>query len=232
MPLPAFRRWLPVGARTVPSTVWSARGSRWRARPVTLAALLVGLWTFGSGEALLIEAGIGNSPWTVFAEGIKVQTGITIGTATLLTSAAILLVWPFLRERPGLGTVANAVVVALSIDVMTWLLPSTDAPALQLLLVLAGIAGVGVGSGLYLTCNLGPGPRDGLMTGLHRVLGQPVARVRTAIEVAAVTAGWALGGTVGLGTVLFALLVGFGVSLGLAAAAAVGTRPAAANVHE
>lgn len=218
----ASRRWLPAGARTVPATRWSARGSRWRAGPGTLLVLVAGLWIFGTGEALLIEAGIGNSPWTVFAEGLGEQAGVSIGTATFATSGAILLAWPLLGERPGLGTLANAVVVALSIDVMSGVLPPADRPVLELLLVLAGIASIGVGSGLYLTCNLGPGPRDGLMTGLHRVLGRPVARVRLGIEVTVVTAGWLLGGTVGLGTVLFALLVGYAVSVGLAAAAAAG----------
>lgn len=180
--------------------------------------LLGGLWVFGTGEALLIEAGIGNSPWTVFADGLGEQIGISIGAATFATSVAILLTWPALRERPGLGTVANAVVIAVAIDAMRPVLPAPDAPALALLQVLAGIAAIGIGSGLYLTCNVGPGPRDGLMTGLHRRLDQPVAAVRTVIEVCAVAAGWMLGGTVGAGTVLFALLVGYAVALGLALA--------------
>lgn len=212
---------LPRGARSVPATSWSASGSRWRARPTTLVVLVAGLWLFGSGEAMLIEAGIGNSPWTVFSEGLGDRVGISIGAATFATSAAILLVWPLLRERPGLGTLANAVVIAVALDVMLPVLPQPDAAWLQIVQTLAGIAMVGVGSGLYLTCNLGPGPRDGLMTGLHRVLDQPVARVRLAIEVSVVAVGWALGGTVGVGTVLFALLIGSAVALGLAAAAAV-----------
>jgi uncharacterized membrane protein YczE len=212
------RRWLPIGARTVPVTPWSASGSRWRARPLTLAVLLVGLWIFGTGDAALIEAGIGNSPWTVLAQGLGEQVGISIGAATLAVSIAILATWPLLGERPGLGTLANAVVIAVAIDVMSPVLPTPEAPVLQVLQVLVGIAGIGVGSGMYLTCNLGPGPRDGLMTGLHRALDQPVARVRLVIEVSAVAGGWALGGTVGAGTVLFALLVGYAVSLGLAAA--------------
>lgn len=210
---------LPRGARSVPDTPWSARGSRWRARPATLAVLLAGLWVFGSGEALMIEAGVGNSPWTVFAEGLGEQVGISIGAATFATSAAILLTWFWLDEGPGLGTVANAVVVAVAIDVMTPVLPHPDAFVVEVLQVLGGIVAIGVGSGLYLTCNLGPGPRDGLMTGLGRRFDQPVARVRLAIELTAVTAGWLLGGTIGLGTVLFAVLVGYAVSLGLAAAA-------------
>lgn len=204
------------GARTVPTTRWSATGSRWRARPATLLTLVAGLWLFGTGDAMLIDAGIGNSPWTVFAEGLGEQVGISVGAATFATSVAILLSWPLLRERPGLGTIANAVVIAVAIDAMRPVLPDPGAPVAELAQTLAGIALVGLGSGLYLTCHLGPGPRDGLMTGLQRVTGRPVATIRLGIEVAAVTAGWLLGGTVGLGTVLFALLVGYAVSLGLA----------------
>lgn len=210
------RRRLPQGARSVPRTPWSA-GSRWRARPMTLAVLAAGLWLFGTGEALLVEAGIGNSPWTVFAEGLADQIGVSIGTALLLTSIAVLLAWLPLRERPGLGTVANAVIIAVALDAMRPVLPSPEATGLSVLQTLAGIALVGLGSGLYLTCHLGPGPRDGLMTGLHHRLDQPVARVRLGIEIVVTAAGWALGGTVGLGTVLFALLIGRAVALALAA---------------
>ncbi|MFL5846608.1 MAG: YczE/YyaS/YitT family protein [Solirubrobacteraceae bacterium] len=208
---------LPRGARSVPATPWSAR-SRWRARPSTIAVLLLGLWLFGTGEALLIEAGIGNSPWTVFAEGLGDQVGISIGAATFATSLAILLSWPLLHERPGLGTLANAVVVAVAIDVMRPVMPRPGPLGLEVVQVLAGIGAIGIGSGLYLTCNLGPGARDGLMTALHRILDQPVARIRMAIEVTAVAAGWALGGTVGAGTIMFALLIGWAVSMGLALA--------------
>jgi uncharacterized protein len=219
-----MRRRLPRGAHGVPVTRWSARGTRWRPRPLTFAVLLLGLWAFGTGEAALVEAGIGNSPWTVFAQGLGEQVGISIGAATFVASSAILLCWPLLRERPGLGTLANAVVIAVAIDVMLPVLPQPGNVVAQVAQVLAGIVAIGVGSGLYLTCYLGPGPRDGLMTGLHRRLDLPVARVRLGLELVAVTAGWALGGTVGAGTVLFALLVGYTVSLGLAAASATGGR--------
>ena len=201
----------------MPTAPWSAEGTRWRARPETLAVLVGGLWLFGTGDAMLIDAGIGNSPWTVFAEGLGEQVGISVGAATFVTSVAILLLWLPLHERPGLGTLANAVVIAVAIDAMRPVLPDPEAPVAELAQTLLGIAFVGIGSGLYLTCNLGPGPRDGLMTGLQRVTGRPVAHIRLGIEVTAVTAGWLLGGTVGVGTVLFALLVGYAVSLGLAA---------------
>ena len=207
---------LPTGARGVPAAPWSARGSRWRARPITLLVLAVGLWLFGTGETALIEAGIGNSPWTVFAQGLADHLGVSIGAATFITSAVIILLWLPLRERPGLGTVANAVIIAVAIDTMIPILPNPHSHGPQLLQVLAGIATTGIGSGLYLTANLGPGPRDGLMTGLYRRFGIPVARGRLGIEAVAVSVGWALGGTVGLGTVLWALLIGYAVSLGLA----------------
>ena len=217
-----MRRLVPSGARTVPTTPWSASGSRWRARPSTLAVLAGGLWIFGTGEAAMVDAGIGVSPWTVLAEGIGEQVGISIGVATFAVSALVLLSWIGLKERPGLGTLANAVIIAIAIDAMRPVLPDPEAPVLQLLQVLLGIAAIGIGSGLYLTANLGPGPRDGLMTGLNRRFGIPVGRVRMGIEVTVLVAGWLLGGTVGVGTVLFALGVGYAVSLGLALAARAG----------
>ena len=211
---------LPQGARTVPRVPWSAQGSRWRARPSTLLVLAVGLWIFGTGEALMVDAGIGVSPWTVLAQGISRQAGWSIGVSTFVVSAAVLLAWLPLRERPGLGTLANAVIIAIAIDVMRPVLPDPGSVVPQLAQVLTGIAFIGIGSGLYLTANLGPGPRDGLMTGLHRAFGVRVGRVRLLIELSALVAGWALGGTVGVGTVLFALLVAHAVALGLGAAAA------------
>jgi uncharacterized membrane protein YczE len=215
--LPPFLRRL-APARSVPVTPWRAP-SRWRASPLTLAILVVGLWLFGSGEALLVDAGIGVSPWTVLAQGVGKRAGIDIGLATFLVSAAVLALWVPLRERPGLGTFANAVVIAVAIGVTVRLLPGPDQPAWQLIEVLAGIALIGLGSGLYLTTALGPGPRDGLMTGLHRRTGVPVTPVRLALELTVLVAGWLLGGTVGLGTVLFALLVGPAVGYGLGAMA-------------
>jgi uncharacterized membrane protein YczE len=210
--LPFLRRLVP--ARTIPLTPWRAP-SRWRAHPLTVVVLLVGLWLFGTGEAFLVDAGIGVSPWTTLAQGIGVQTGIGIGLATFLVSAAVLLLWVPLRERPGLGTVSNAVVVALALGVMVPLLPTPEPVAAQVAWVLIGTAAIGLGSGLYLTTALGPGPRDGLMTGLHRRTGLPVTPVRLAIELSVLGVGWLLGGSVGVGTVLFALLVGPAVGYGL-----------------
>lgn len=214
------RRWL-APARSVPVTRWRAPG-RWRASPTTLVILVVGLWLFGTGEALLVDAGLGVSPWTVLAQGLDAQAGIGIGWATFFTSVVVLLLWIPLRERPGLGTLTNVVVIALALGVSAPLLPSPAGLGWQLAEVITGIAMIGLGSGMYLTCGLGPGPRDGWMTGLHHRTGLPVALVRVVIEVAVLAVGWLLGGTVGLGTVAFALLIGPSVGYGLRLAGAVG----------
>ncbi len=182
--------------------------------PPTLARLLIGLWIFGTGEACLVLAALGNSPWTVLAEGLSEQTSVGIGEVTIAISFVVLLLWIPLRQRPGLGTILNAIVVGIAIGV-TLQVVSQQAGRLEirLALVAGGIALVGVGSGLYLTSRLGPGPRDGLMTGLHAKTGRSLRLVRTVIEVAVTVAGAALGGTVGLGTLAFALLIGPSVQL-------------------
>lgn len=204
-----------IPSRTIPRTRWRSEGSRWRASPATLVVLVGGLWIFGTGEAMLVDAALGNAPWTVFAQGVSVRSGLSIGVATFFTSVAVLLLWIPLRERPGLGTVANAVVIATALQIMIEVLPGPEAFGWRLLQVIVGIALVGVGSGLYLTTNLGPGPRDGLMTGIHVRTGIAVTPVRLGIEVVVLIVGWLLGGTVGLGTLLFALLIGPSVGYGL-----------------
>jgi uncharacterized membrane protein YczE len=203
-----------VPSRNIPITRWRSQ-HRWRARPATIAILIIGLWLFGTGEAMLVNAGIGVSPWTVFAEGLAARLSLPIGMTTLLTSLAVLALWLPLRERPGLGTIANALVIALALQVMIEILPTPTEFGWQLALVIGGIASIGLGSGLYLTTNLGPGPRDGLMTGLHERTGIAVTPVRLTIEVLVLVAGWLLGGTVGLGTVMFALFIGPSVGYGL-----------------
>jgi uncharacterized membrane protein YczE len=208
-----LRRWL-APARSVPVTRWRAT-SRWKGSPSTVAILLVGLWLFGTGEALLVDSELGVSPWTVLAEGVDLQSGIGIGWATFLISLVVLLLWIPLRERPGLGTLANAVVIALALGVTAPLLPGPTTVGWQAAEVVGGIALIGLGSGLYLTCGLGPGPRDGWMTGVHQRSGVPIALVRALIEITVLGAGWALGGTVGIGTVAFALFIGPSVGYGL-----------------
>jgi len=208
-----WRRVVP--SRTIPRTRWRSEGSRWCTGPGTFVILIVGLWLFGTGEAMLVDAALGNAPWTVFAQGIAVRTGIAIGLSTFVTSVVVLLMWIPLREKPGLGTIANAIVIALALQVMIGVLPTPESLGWRLAQVVTGIVLVGIGSGLYLTTNLGPGPRDGLMTGIHERTGIAVTPVRLSIEVIVLAVGWILGGTVGVGTVLFAVLIGPSVGYGL-----------------
>ena len=190
-------------------------GSRWRPTPPQLVQVLVGLWLFGVGDALVVASELGNSPWTVLAEGVSVHTPLSIGAATFAISLAVLLCWIPLRERPGLGTVLNAIVIGIAIDATLALLPPIESIALRWVSLLGGIAVVGLGSGLYLTAALGPGPRDGIMTGIHRRRGWPIAAVRACIELTAVTIGFLLGGTAGIGSLSFALLIGPAVAFSL-----------------
>ncbi|HEX4654553.1 MAG TPA: hypothetical protein VH274_02300 [Mycobacteriales bacterium] len=202
--------------RAIPRVPWSAT-DRWRPRPSTLVVLLVGLWLFGTGEALLVASHLGNTPWTVLAQGVSRHSALSIGEATFAISLVVLLAWIPLRERPGLGTIANAVVIAVAIDAMLRVLPQPHAEVGRLVEVVAAIACIGIGSGLYLTTWLGPGPRDGWMTGLARRTGVPIATVRLSIELTALVSGWLLDGRVGLGTVVFALTIGYAVSLSMTA---------------
>jgi uncharacterized membrane protein YczE len=193
------------------------------------ARLLPGLWIFGTGEACLVHSRLGNSPWTVLAEGVSKHTALAIGTATIVISGLVMLAWIPLRQRPGIGTIANAILIGVAIDVMLPLLPGPGGIVTRYAFVVVGIALVGLGSGLYLTANLGPGPRDGLMTGLHFRTGRSLRLIRTLIEGSALAVGWALGGRVGVGTVAFALLVGPAVQ---AAVHALGGLQPIANVGD
>jgi uncharacterized membrane protein YczE len=200
-------------ALTVPKTSWSAGESNWKVSPKTFLVLVFGLWLFGTGEALIIDASLGQSPWTVLADGLAQTLNLTIGQTTFLTSVIVLLLWIPLKRKPGLGTVMNILVIAVAIDVMIPILPSPESVFAQSVQVLVGIMLTGIASALYITCNVGPGPRDGLMTGLNEKTGVRVGRVRTAIEVVVLTIGWLLGGVVGVGTLLFALLIGQSVAI-------------------
>mgnify|MGYP001254821843 FL=1 len=196
-------------AKDVPVTWWSSTDPMEpRPKPSTLLILCVGLWIFGTGDAVIVAAGVGNTPWTVLAEGIALMTDRTIGQATFFVSVAVLLLWIPLREKPGIGTILNAVLIAVAIEYMLPVLPTPEGGLESLLQVIGGIALVGIGSGIYLTANLGPGPRDGWMTGMRRVSGYPIGNVRAAIEISVVAIGWSLGGTVGIGTVIFAVMIG------------------------
>lgn len=177
--------------------------------------LMLGLLIFGLGEALLVTAGVGVSPWTVLAEGVTVQTQWTLGWATFVISAVVLLLWIPLKQTPGIGTILNTIIVAM---VLEHSLPYLPAPQSILLAVLQSAAGVlitGAGGAIYLIANLGPGPRDGVMTGVQKVSGLPLAHVRSTLEITVVAVGWMLGGTAGLGTLLFAFGIGPSLALGL-----------------
>lgn len=188
----------------------------WRTSPARVVRLIVGLWVFGTGDALIVRSALGNSPWTVFAEGLSIQTPMSIGAATIVTGLALFAIWVPLHVRPGLGTLLNAILIGVAIDVTLLLVEEPRSLAVRVVLLLGGIAAVGIGSGLYLGTAHGPGPRDGLMTGLHRRTGRPIALVRALIELSALVTGWLLGGTLGLGTVAFALLIGPSVQAGIA----------------
>jgi len=186
-------------------------------RPRTLTYLILGLVLFGLGEAMLIASGAGVSPWMVLAQGIAGKLGWSIGFATMIVSFVVLLFWIPLRRKPGMGTILNALIIAFMIDFSLPYLPHPDFLLWQLMQAGLGVLVVGIASGIYLTANLGAGPRDGLMTGLQAVTGMPIAWIRIALEVSVVSAGWYLGGVVGLGTVLFALGVGPCVAIGILA---------------
>jgi len=177
--------------------------------------LFFGLIIFGIGESLLVLSTLGNSPWVVLAEGISINSNLNIGETTFLTSLVVLLLWIPLKQKPGFGTIMNIVGIATALEISLRVIPYQDQILFQLLFVFIGIGLVGVGSALYITCGLGTGPRDGLMTGLHYKTGVRVGRVRLAIEIVVLTLGAILGGTLGIGTALFALLIGQSVAVGL-----------------
>jgi len=183
-----------------------ARGRARLARRLT--QLYVGLVLFGVSMALLVEARLGVMPWDVLHQGLARRSGLTLGTITVIVGVVVLLMWVPLRERPGLGTVSNVLVIGVSVDAALVLLPTPDAVWARAVLAVAGIVLNAVATALYIGARFGPGPRDGLMTGLVRRTGASVGLVKTSIEVGVVAAGWLLGGTVGVATVVFALTVG------------------------
>ncbi|WP_411976300.1 YczE/YyaS/YitT family protein [Sulfitobacter faviae] len=205
-----------LSVTSVPRLRWSSPKA-FTLRPpfASMVFLVLGLVMFGLGEALLVTAGVGVSPWTVFAEGVTRITGWSLGFATFLISAVVLLLWIPLMQTPGIGTILNAVIVALVLEYALPILPHFDSYLANAMLALTGVFVTGFGGAIYLVANLGPGPRDGLMTGLQRVTGKPIALVRMSIELSVVAIGWALGGTLGLGTLLFAVGIGPAMAIGM-----------------
>ncbi|WEO76972.1 hypothetical protein BJQ94_16700 [Cryobacterium sp. SO2] len=173
-----------------------------------LLQLLIGLFLYGIGIALILRGAIGVAPWDVLTQGIDSHAHLGFGLVTTIISGFVLLLWIPLRQRLGIGTVANALLVGPSADVGLWLIPADLDLWVRVLLFASGLLLLAVASGIYIGANLGPGPRDGLMTGLHARTGWPIWAVRTGIEGSVLAIGWVLGGNVGVGTVLFALLVG------------------------
>ena len=202
-------------SRTIPHTSWTAR-NRWAVTPTNFPILIFGLAIFGLGEALLIQSSIGNSPWSVFAQGLSLHTPFTIGECTALISVGVLALWIPLREKPGFGTICNIIVIALFVQIgVEWFPKLQNNILLQILFCLIGIGLVGAGSALYITCGMGPGPRDGLMTSIHKRTGIRISRARLSIEITVLIIGKLLGGTLGIGTAMFALFIGAAIATNL-----------------
>jgi uncharacterized membrane protein YczE len=202
--------------KSVPQASWSSeKPLNFSPSPITVLILCFGLTLFGLGESLIITAGAGMSPWTVLAEGLSISTNLSIGSLTFLISLAVLLLWIPLKQMPGIGTLLNVIIIAAVIEWSLPYLPHPEHYGLKILQAFVGTLLVGFASGIYLIANLGPGPRDGLMTGFQRITGFPIAWVRASIEIVVVTIGWTLGGSIGLATIIFAFGIGPAVSVGL-----------------
>ena len=202
--------------KKVPNLSWSSSNPlNFKPNKKTLIYLILGLSLFAIGETLLITANQGVSPWTVLAQGISFQTNLSIGITTFIVSLVVLILWYPLKQKPGLGTILNIILISIIIDLSTPILPYPKSFLFQIIQSIVAVFIVGLGSAFYLTANLGPGPRDGLMTGLQALTNQPIALIRTIIEVSAVCLGFYLGGIVGIGTLLFAFGIGPTVSIGI-----------------
>ena len=205
-----------LSIKKVPKTYWSSsKPFNFKPRFSTLFFLCLGLSLFGLGEGLLIVSFTGASPWSVLAQGISLNIDYSIGTITLFVSIAVLILWIPLKQKPGIGTILNALIIAIMIDVCIKFVPTPENYISQIILAVVAVLTVGLGGGIYLVANLGPGPRDGLMIGLQEISNLPIAVVRAFLEISVVAVGWYLGGTVGIGTLLFAFGIGPAVALGL-----------------
>ncbi len=205
-----------LSIKNIPKVYWSSDKSfNFRPKLSTSFFLIFGLIIFGFGEGLLILSTTGNSPWSVLAEGISKNSKLSIGAATFLVSVSVLFLWIFLRQKPGLGTIFNIIIISVMIDVTLYIFDPPSSNMLKYLLAIFSVMLVGIGSGIYLVANLGPGPRDGLMTGLTKITNLPIALVRSCLEISVVIVGWYLGGTVGIGTLIFAFGIGPCVAFGL-----------------
>ena len=200
----------------IPKKTWSSNSPiNFQPKLKTLLYLSLGLICFGLGEALILISSTGNSPWLVLSEGLSIKTGLSVGTTTFFISLVVLFFWIFLKQKPGIGTFLNVFIIAAVIDLTSFYFDPPSSIYSKYFLTVFSVLLVGLGSGIYLVANLGPGPRDGLMTGLTRITGYPISFIRASIEITVVIIGWYLGGTVGLGTLIFAFGIGPAVALGL-----------------
>ena len=202
--------------KNIPKVSWSSeKPLNLKPRISTFFFLSFGLVLFGLGEGLLIVSAAGASPWTVFAQGIYLNFGLSVGIITIIVSLAVLFLWIPLNQKPGIGTILNALMIGIMIDVCIKFVPTPDNYISQLFLAIIAVITVGIGGGIYLVANLGAGPRDGLMIGLQKKTNLPIAIVRATLEITVMSIGWYLGGTVGFGTLIFAFGIGPAVALGL-----------------
>jgi len=202
--------------KNIPKVSWSSKKSlNLKPKLSTFFFLCFGLTLFGLGEGLLIVSFAGASPWSVLAQGISLNVNLSIGIITILISIGVLILWLPLNQKPGIGTILNAIIIGLMIDVCIKYVPTPENYIYQILLAIVAVITVGLGGGIYLVANLGAGPRDGLMVGLQKKTNFPIAAVRGSLEISVMSIGWYLGGTVGIGTLLFAFGIGPAVALGL-----------------
>ena len=205
-----------LSIKNVPKVSWSSdKPLNIKPKITTFFFLCFGLILFGLGEGLLIVSAAGASPWSVLAQGINLNIGFSVGIVTILISVVVLILWIPLNQKPGIGTILNAIIIGLMIDFCIRFVPTPENYISQLFLAIIAVLTVGLGGGIYLVANLGPGPRDGLMIGLQKKTNLPIAAVRAFLEVTVMSIGWYLGGTVGVGTLLFAFGIGPAVALGL-----------------
>jgi len=202
--------------KKIPKVNWSSeKPYNFKPKFSTLFFCCFGLMLFGLGEGLLIVSFTGASPWSVLAQGLSLNVNLSIGMLTFLISVTVLILWIPLGQKPGMATILNALIIALMIDLCIKFVPTPSSYTNQLILAVISVATVGIGGGIYLVANLGAGPRDGLMVGLQKLTNFPIAAVRATLEISVVSVGWYLGGTVGIGTILFAFGIGPCVALGL-----------------
>ena len=205
-----------LSIKNIPKVSWSSdKPLNLKPKFSTFLFLCSGLALFGLGEGLLIISFTGASPWSVLAQGISLNMDLSIGTITFFISMTVLIFWLPLNQKPGIGTILNALIIAAMIDICIKFVPTPENYISQLILAVMAVLTVGFGGGVYLVANLGAGPRDGLMVGLQKKTNIPIAAIRAFLEITVVTIGWYLGGTVGVGTLLFAFGIGPAVALGL-----------------